>query len=124
MMDFFSKPWPWWVAGLAIGGFVTLMAWLSGKALGVSSGIGTVCAVCTPKLAYFQKKPYNETWRLWFMAGLPLGGLLGALLAGPWGVTTAMGLFDTAISSSLVVKIGVLFVGGALAGYGARWANG
>ena len=118
------KPWPFYVAGAAIGLFVTLFAWLTGKALGVSSSYGTVCSTCAPKIGYFQKKPYNETWRLWFMIGVPLGGVVGALLAGPWHASTAMGMFDAAVSSNLYIKLAVLFGGGALAGYGARWANG
>jgi hypothetical protein len=116
--------WPWYVAGPAIGAFVVLFAWLTGKALGVSSSYGTVCSTCAPKVGYFQKKPYNEMWRLWFFVGLPLGGLAGALLAGPWAVTTSMGMFDAQITSNVWVKLGVLFGGGALAGFGARWANG
>jgi hypothetical protein len=34
----FVAPWPWWVAGPAIGLVVVLLAWLSGKSLGVSTG--------------------------------------------------------------------------------------
>jgi hypothetical protein len=34
----FVTPWPWWVAGPAIGLIVTLLAWLLGKPLGVSTG--------------------------------------------------------------------------------------
>ena len=123
-MDWLKQPWPFWAAGGAIGLFVTLFAWGTGKALGVSSSIGSVCAKCSPNLGYFQKKPYNESWRLWFIVGIPLGGLAGAALAGHVGLVTAMGAFDTAITSNIWIKIGVLLGGGALAGYGARWANG
>jgi phosphotransferase system glucose/maltose/N-acetylglucosamine-specific IIC component len=34
----FVAPWPWWVAGPAIGLVVALLAWLLGKSLGVSTG--------------------------------------------------------------------------------------
>jgi len=39
----FVTPWPWWIAGASIGLVVTLLAWLSGKPLGVSTGYGVAC---------------------------------------------------------------------------------
>jgi len=120
----FVRPWPWWAAGAAVGAFVTLFAWVTGKALGVSSGFGSICATCVPRVPYFQKRPYTDSWRLWFLAGIPLGGLAGALLDGPWRAVTAMPAFDAAITSSLPLKLVLLFVGGALSGYAARWADG
>jgi hypothetical protein len=75
-------------------------------------------------VGYYRKKPFTDSWRLWFVLGIPLGGLAGAAIAGKVGIVTALGVFDTAISSSLVVKLGFLFGGGALAGFGSRWADG
>ena len=34
--------WPFWGAGIAIGLLVVLLAWVTGKALGVSAGYGTL----------------------------------------------------------------------------------
>ncbi len=121
---FFVKPWPWWGAGLAVGIFVTVLAGVTGKALSVSSGFGTVCSACAPGLSYFRQKPYTDRWRLWFILGIPLGGLAGAALAGRVGVRTDMGAFDLVLSSNLAVKFAILFAGGALVGFGARWADG
>lgn len=118
------KPWPWWGAGLAVGLFVTVFAGLTGKALGVSSGFGTVCGSCAPRLSYFQQKPYSDRWRLWFLVGMPIGGLVGAALAGQVKLVTDMGVFDATITSNLPAKLGIVFAGGAVAGFGARWADG
>lgn len=124
MEPIFGQAWPWWIAGPAIGLYVGLLARVTGKALGVSSGIGAVCSACAPEVPYFQKKPYTDRWRLWFLAGIPLGGLVAAALSGKLSLTTSMGVFDTAVSSKLWVKLAFCFGGGVLAGFGARWADG
>jgi hypothetical protein len=116
--------WPWWAAGPAIGAFAVLMAKLSGKALGVSSGIGAVCSACAPQIPYFRKKPYTDRWRLAFLAGIPLGGLAAAALSGRIEFAVAMGTFDAEISSRTWVKLAFCLSGGLLAGFGARWADG
>src|SRR5262245_53457248 len=123
-MKLLLEPWPWWAGGLALGFLVTGFVRVTGKAFGVSSGLGAVCSVCAPRLEFFKDKAYTERWKLWFLLGIPLGGLLGALLQGRWGVTVSMGLFDRVITSNLVLKVGLLFGGGLLSGFGARWADG
>lgn len=123
-MKWLSEPWPWWVAGSAIGLIVTAFAFATGKPVGVSTGIGGLCARIAPGIRYFQQSAYKAPWRIWFIAGIPLGGLLGAALAGKVGWVTSMGDFDSGISGHPVVRLAFLFVGGTLAGYGARWAGG
>src|SRR3989442_8201147 len=59
----FVTPWPWWIAGPAIGLVVTLLAWLLGKPLGVSTGYGVACALGS-RLSFFRAKEYGEHWRL------------------------------------------------------------
>ncbi len=117
------RPWPWWLAGPAIGLVVTLLAWIGGKALGVSSGYGAVCATVS-RLPFFQTRDYTERWRLAFIVGMPIGGLLSAWLAGSLAATTAYGQMDVLTGGSLVLKLGLLVAGGALVGAGARWAGG
>jgi hypothetical protein len=120
----FRGPWPWWVAGPAIGAFVVIYAAATGRGVAVSSGFGMACARCFPSLSYFRKPSFSESWRFLFMIGIPLGGLAGALLSGHPGVVTAMGCFDRMVTSRLDVKVAFLFAGGLLAGFGARWAGG
>ena len=119
----FVTAWPWWVAGSALGLVVVVMAWMAGKALGVSTGYGSVCAVGS-RLSFFGAKEYHETWRLWFILGLPIGGLLAGLLGGGFALTWAYGELDALVSGSLAAKAGLLFAGGLLVGSGARWAGG
>jgi uncharacterized membrane protein YedE/YeeE len=115
--------WPWWVAGPAIGLVVTLLAWVTGKALGVSTGYGTLCAVGS-RLAFFRAREFGETWRLWFIAGLPLGGLVASLATGDFSPGLGFGTLDVLTRDSLAAKAGLLLGGGTLVGAGARWAGG
>lgn len=119
----FVTAWPWWVAGPALGLVVFLTAWLGGKGLGVSTAYGSVCAL-TSRVPFFAAKEYREAWRLWFVLGLPIGGSLAFLLGGRFAPGWAYGGLDALVAGSLPAKAGLLFVGGALVGAGARWAGG
>lgn len=119
----FISPWPWWVGGPAIGLVVILLAWLAGKPLGVSTGYGSACALGS-RLSFFRGKEFGQPWRLWFIVGLPVGGVAAALLAGTLALTTGYGQLDALTNGSLVAKAGLLFGGGLLVGGGARWAGG
>jgi uncharacterized membrane protein YedE/YeeE len=119
----FVAPWPWWIAGPALGIIVTLLAWIGGKALGVSTAYGAVCALGS-RASFFAAREYREPWRLAFVVGLPLGGVLAAALAGGWTFTTAFGQLDGLTRDAFGVKAALLLVGGGLVGAGARWAGG
>ena len=119
----FVTPWPWWVSGSALGLVVFLTAWLGGKALGVSTAYGSVCAL-TSRVPFFAAREYRESWRLWFVLGLPLGGLLAFVLGRRFAPGWAYGSFDTLVAASVPAKAALLFVGGAFVGAGARWAGG
>ncbi|MBI3855687.1 MAG: YeeE/YedE family protein [Planctomycetes bacterium] len=124
LRDLLTSPWPWWVAGPAIGLYVTAFAAATGNGVAVSGAFGAACSRLVPSLSFFRKSTFTERWRVPFLLGMPLGGLAGAALAGKWGIVTSMGAFDTVFSSRTDVKLAVLFVGGFLVGFGARWAGG
>lgn len=119
----FVAAWPWWAAGPALGLVVILLALFTGKPLGVSTGYGSVCAA-TCRLSFFQGKEFQETWRFWFILGLPIGGLVAGALAGKFTPSLAYGQLDALTNGSLLAKTGLLFGGGILVGAGARWAGG
>lgn len=119
----FVTAWPWWVAGPGIGLVVILLAGITGKGLGVSTGYGSICSM-TSHLSFFGAREFRESWRLWFIIGLPLGGVVAGVLAGPSLPSFAYGQLDTLTGGSLAAKAGLLFGGGLLIGAGARWAGG
>lgn len=108
--------WPFWLAGLAIGAFVPLLALTTGKVLGVSGGYTEACAVSEPVRA--------ERWKLWFLLGLPIGGLVSALLDGRLAWTMELGTLESQFGWTGPAQLAALAAGGFLVGYGARVAGG
>src|ERR1022692_2586085 len=80
MVAFLSAPWPWYVAGPAIGLFVPALLIVGDKVFGVSSSLRHVCAAVLPgKLDYFRYD-WRPTgfWNLLFVAGILVGGILAS----------------------------------------------
>ncbi len=113
----FVERWPFWAGGAAIGLFVLGFLLVGKRALGVSTGFEDACKAPADRAAL-------GSWRLPFMVGIVGGGVVAALLAGGWTVTTTMGAFDTLIGASLLVKAAVFTGGGVLIGFGTRLAGG
>lgn len=119
--------WSGWVGGLAVGAYALFQFVMSGKHLGVSTGFGNVCSYIS-KLPFFHKGDYEQpnNWRLWFILGLPLGGLLAALTSpGEIALSFSLGaMYDQVLPQALWAKGLMLLIGGVMIGYGARLAGG
>jgi uncharacterized membrane protein YedE/YeeE len=119
--------WSGWLGGLGVGLYALVQLALFGKPLGVSTGYGSVCSLASTQ-PFFKSGPYEQrnTWRLWFIIGLPLGGLVAALTSpGPIVASFSLGpLYDAVMPSVLWGRALVLLLGGIMMGLGARMANG
>ena len=118
--------WSGWLAGLAIGLFVILHFWLIGKPAGCSTGYGNVCGYICKKMSYYQEGEYRKknNTKLWFLIGIPIGGLLSALASPePWHISFDMGMYDEILPQSNAAKAIWLIFGGMLLGFGARLAG-
>jgi len=118
--------WSGWLAGLAIGLFVILHFWLVGKPAGCSTGYGNVCGLVCKSVPYFHQGEHknNNNIKLWFLIGIPLGGLISALTSPePWHLSFDMGIYDDVLPQSDAAKAIWLVFGGALLGFGARLAG-
>lgn len=112
-----SDRWPFWVGGLAIGGFVLLLLFATRNLLGVSTGFADACAApFDPEL--------RRSWRLPFLLGIVAGGFVAAVSTGAFSLTWAMGIFDTRVTDAFVPKALLFLGGGILLGFGSRLANG
>lgn len=144
-MEWLYKPWPWYVAGPVIGLTVPALLLLGNKKLGISSTLRQICAACypakVPLLHYDWKK---DSWNLYFVAGILLGGFIGGnLFANPdpvevaestrryfasFGIAEAYGLMPGEIFNwqTLFSLKGFLLmvIGGFLVGFGTRYARG
>jgi hypothetical protein len=63
-----------------------------------------------------------EPWRIWFFVGLAAGACLATLLQGRLSFSLDYGAIGLLLPIGVLLPI--LFVGGLLMGYGARWAGG
>lgn len=108
-----SLPLPWYVVGPLMGLIVAGLYAVTNRHLGISG-------------AYVQfvdgarGRPI-ESWRLWFLGGTILGAAFVALLGGNPQVGLGYGALGE--YASLPALIATLLLGGALTGYGARWAG-
>ncbi len=121
--------WPGWLGGLAIGLFALTQFWLSNRQLGVSQGYSHLCGLVSRTGAFARgDQKTADNGLLWFLFGLPLGGLIAALTAhGANGVTFtfAMGeMYDSVLPQIFWLKALVLILGGVLMGVGSRLAGG
>src|ERR1700733_6331656 len=77
IIEYISRPWPWYVAGPLIGLTVPLLLVLGNKTFGVSSSLRHICAACIPgRIPFFNYDWKKEIWNLFFVLGIFLGGLI------------------------------------------------
>ncbi len=145
MLDILRQPWHWSVAGILIGLTVPLLYLIGNKPFGISSSFRHICAACLPTPTdYFKYDWKKETWNLFFVVGILLGGVVGTtILANPepvkiaastqqqlsaLGVTEFSQMVPTDIFSfsGLLTARGfiLIVVGGFLVGFGTRYAGG
>jgi uncharacterized membrane protein YedE/YeeE len=124
---------------------VPLLLILGNKAFGVSSSLRHICAAFAPaRIPFFQYDWKRETWNLYFVAGVLLGGfIVMQFLADPspihvspklaseltrYGITDYNGLVPKQLFSwqSLLSVRGfiMMVLGGFLVGFGTRYAGG
>ena len=145
MIEYIKQPWPWYIAGPLIGLVVPALLILGNKPFGISSSLRHICAACIPvNIAFFKYDWKNQTWSLFFVLGILIGGFLAAwLLSVPQpvdlnpqtiarlhqlGVKDFSGLLPADVFSfqQLFSFRGFIFivVGGFLVGFGTRYADG
>jgi hypothetical protein len=145
MLEFIKQPWAWYVAGPLIGLTVPALLIIGNKPFGLSSSLRHICAACLPaKIPFFQYDWKKESWNLFFVAGIFLGGIIAANFlsdSSPFVIApeTVQDLqqfgisdFNAPMPSDLfsVEQIftlkGLIFMilGGFLVGFGTRYGNG
>jgi uncharacterized membrane protein YedE/YeeE len=145
MLDWIKQPWPWYVAGPLIGLTVPLLLILGNRTFGISSSLRHICAACMPaNLPFFKYDWKKESWNLFFVAGVLIGGFIAAnylstttpLVVNPklveemagYGITNYEGLIPKELfnwPALFTIKGFILMiVGGFLVGFGTRYAGG
>lgn len=145
MIDFITKPWPWYVSGPLIGLMVPLLLILGNKPFGISSSLKHICAACSSrKIIFFDYDWKSEKWNLIFALGVVIGGYIsGFVFKNPnpvaltenaindlskLGITDFNGLVPSEIFNfnSIFSAKGfiLLIVGAFFVGFGTRYSNG
>lgn len=145
MLDWIKQPWPWYVAGPLIGLTVPLLLILGNRTFGISSSLRHICAACIPaNLPFFKYNWKKESWNLFFVAGVLIGGFIAINFlstAAPldvnpklvkemagYGITNYEGLIPKELFNwpTLFTTKGfiLMIVGGFLVGFGTRYAGG
>ena len=147
MNNLLQEPWPWYVAGPLIGVMVPVLLLIGGKPFGISSSLRHLCAATVPSgLPLFEYDWKREGgWNLLFVLGIVLGGGIASRVLLPDGYAVAispaterdlraLGVHDLSglVPPELIgwQALGswrgwvTLGVGGALVGFGSRWAGG
>lgn len=145
MMEFLSKPWPWYVAGPLIGLTVPALLILGNKSFGISSSLRHVCAACLPaNIPFFKYDWKKEIWNMFFVLGILIGGFLAVqFLANPnpmqlhpdlvadmakYGINDITHVVPSDLFSwpALATPRGfvMMVIGGFMIGFGTRYAGG
>jgi hypothetical protein len=118
-------PLHWVLAGSLIGVITLLLLWLTNQRLGISTGFENLCSlvVNTP---YLRRDEITKShgFRLPFLGGLVLGGVISAVAGGGWAPIWDLGRFDATFNIGHAGKLLWMFAGGVLIGAGTRMAGG
>lgn len=120
-----AEPIHWALGGAGIAAITVLLLFVLNRRLGISTGFEDVCSLVF-RTGYFHRDSLREArrWRLPFMAGLVIGGVVSAITSGGWQPTWALGMLDDALSLSPGGKLVWMFVGGLFIGFGTRLGGG
>lgn len=106
---------PWFLAGPAIGLLVVALYAFANKRLGVTQSYAQLAGAV-------RGRTILDEWRIWLFAGVAAGGLLASFVTGGPRLSLGYGALGELVP--LPVLAVLLLVGGALMGFGARWAGG
>jgi len=127
-----GKPWNPYIAGALAGLLLVLSVWVAGKYFGASTtfvraaGMAeqTVAAERVANMPYFMKETPKVDWQWMFVVGIVLGSCAASLLSGTFKVQAVPDRFAARFGPGVGRRFGVAFVGGVVAMFGARLADG
>ncbi|MCW3465529.1 YeeE/YedE family protein [Chitinophaga nivalis] len=141
VLTYLQHPWHWAVAGVLIGLTVPLLLILDNKTFGISSSLRHICAACIPaNISFFKYDWKKESWNLFFIAGILIGGFIANSLLhdsaniqvaaatqerlATYGIRDYSALLPADIHLFTLKGLVFFVFGGFLVGFGTRYAGG
>jgi len=134
MTDKNSEPKGWspYLAGALAGLLLVFSVWFTGKYIGASTtfvrAAGYVEQAFNPErvaaLEYFKKELPKIDWQFLFVIGIFFGSLIASTTSKSFRIQAVPTMWESRFGASKLKRGIVAFVGGAIAMFGARLADG
>ena len=121
----------------AVGAAIGILSWVVfgvvDKPLGVTTSLTGLAGACAAPFigsdtvatnAYFKQHIFKWDYGMLFLGGIALGGFISALLAGNFRAEVVPSVWRERFGGSVAKRMFAAFVGGILAMFGARLADG
>ena len=126
------KGWNPYLAGALAGLLLVFSVWFTGKYIGASTtfvrAAGYVEQAFNPErvaaLEYFKKELPKIDWQFMFVIGIFFGSLIASTTSKSFKIQAVPTMWETRFGPSRVKRGIVAFVGGLIAMFGARLADG
>lgn len=116
MFDLLPDRVPWYIVGPSLGLLIVVFFLVMNQPLGASGAY-------VHSLRFAQRKTNVATWRVWYFAGIFLGGILTTqILRDTSKLRTGYGAMTGVLNTGPTVFL--VFIGAIIMGYGAKIAGG
>lgn len=129
-----KEPGSWnpYIAGALVGLLLVFSVWFTGKYVGASTtfvrAAGYVERIFDParvaSLEYFKKELPKIDWQFMFVIGIFFGSLIAATTSKSFRIQAVPTMWEERFGPSKTKRAVVAFVGGVIAMFGARLADG
>ena len=127
-----NKGWSPYLAGALSGLVLVLSVWLAGKYFGASTTFVKSAGIIekafrterVAKMDYFIKEVPKIDWQWMFVIGILLGSLIASVTSGEFRWKVIPDMWEARFGSSRTKRGWVAFMGGMIAMFGARLADG
>jgi len=132
MIDTKDGGWNPYLAGTLTGLLLIFSVWAADKYVGASTTFVKVAGMVenqfiperVAELDYFKKEKPGVDWQTFFVAGILIGSFISAITSRSFKIQGVPDMWQERFGSSITKRAAVAFIGGFIAIFGARLADG